>query len=77
MSTAPGGGLSTAPGGGLSTAPRGGLSTAPGGGLYTGAIGPNGKRYHSNQPPKHILLSELRKRGMVNALAILNRAGIY
>lgn len=77
LSTALGGGLSTALGGGLSTAVGGGLSTAPGGGMYTGAgVGPSGKRYHSNQPPKHILIRELQKRGMTQYVEILKRAGI-
>ena len=59
--TGPGGGLYTGPGGGMYTGPGGGLYTGPGGGLYTG---PSSNPYMSNWPPPHILIQELRKRGM-------------
>ena len=70
MYTGPGGGLYTGPGGGMYTGPGGGLYTGPGGGMYTGR---SSRPYRSNQPPKHILLIELQKRGMLTYYEILRR----
>ena len=44
--------------------------TGPGGGMYTGR---SSRPYRSNQPPKHILLIELQKRGMLTYYEILRR----
>ena len=64
----------TGPGGGLYTGPGGGLYTGPGGGLYTG---PSQRAYRSNQPPKHILLEELRQRGMTAQYELLKAYESY
>jgi hypothetical protein len=71
LSVGPGGGLSVGPGGGMSVGPGGGLSVAPGGGLYTGS---SSSPYHSNWPPRSVLLEHLERLGLTDIARTLRTA---